>query len=187
METTYNILADDNYGEASKTIVIALTLGGGLIQALIGIGASNKAMVKTLAGKRDAEEDDDPKNIRCGKSFDPTLMETKYCPYPEDLGTIGLDWTFLCLCAVCIQTHPLADIVGILWAASCQYCWHPMGRIGEVTTPLANWWNLPLTEMPSASLMEPPMLPSLQSLQRPNDPKMGLPIGGKELKAAEIA
>jgi hypothetical protein len=127
METTYNILADDDYGEAVKTIVIALTFGGGLIPAFIG--ASNKAMVKTLAGKRDAEEDEDPKNIRRGESFDRTLMETKYRRYAVDSGATGLDWTEpdLCLRAVCIRTHP-----------PCRYCWHPMGRIGDVTTPLAD-------------------------------------------------
>ena len=89
--------------------MIALALGCGLIPALIG---ANKAMVKTLAGREDAEEEEDPENIRHGNSFDPTLTETKHHQYAED----RCYWTgpSLCLHAVCIQTDP-----------PCQYCCHP--------------------------------------------------------------
>jgi hypothetical protein len=50
--------------------VIALAFGGELLLALIG---ANKAMVKTFAGKENAEEKEEPKNIKPGESFDPTL------------------------------------------------------------------------------------------------------------------
>jgi hypothetical protein len=45
METTDIILADKDQGEAVKTAVIALTLEGGIIPALIG---AHKAMIKTF-------------------------------------------------------------------------------------------------------------------------------------------
>jgi hypothetical protein len=180
METTDIILADKDYGEAVKTVAIALTLGGGLIPALIG---ANKAMVKTLAGKKDAEEEEVPQNIKPGESFDPTLMETKYRRYVEDSGATGPELPFASV-LFASERVPLADIVAIL------------GRIGDVNT-LADWRNLPSTKMPNVSLTEPPMwLPrrafkvnvrKAKFLGWPNDPKTGLPVGGQELKAAEMA
>jgi hypothetical protein len=180
METTDIILADKDYGEAVKTVAIALTLGGGLIPALIG---ANKAMVKTLAGKKDAGEEEPPKNIKPGESFDPTIMETKYRRYVEDSGATGPELPFASV-LFASERIPLADIVAIL------------GRIGDVNT-LADWRNLPSTKMPNVSLTEPPMwLPrrafkvnvrKAKFLGWPNDPKTGLPVGGQELKAAEMA
>jgi hypothetical protein len=180
METTDIILADKDYGEAVKTVAIALTLGGGLIPALIG---ANKAMVKTLAGKKDAEEEEAPKNIKPGESFLPTLMETKYRRYVEDSGATGPELPFASV-LFASERVPLADIVAIL------------GRIGDVNT-LAYWRNLPSTKMPNVSLTAPPMwLPrrafkvnvrKAKFLGWPNDPKTGLPVGGQELKAAEMA
>jgi hypothetical protein len=180
METTDIILADKDYGEAVKTVAITLTLGGGLIPALIG---ANKAMVKTLAGKKDAEEEEAPKNIKPGESFVPTLMETKYRRYVEDSGATGPELPFASV-LFASERVPLADIVAIL------------GRIGDVNT-LADWRNLPSTKMPNVSLTAPPMwLPrrafkvnvrKANFLGWPNDPKTGLPVGGQELKAAEMA
>jgi hypothetical protein len=139
METTTDIiLADKDYGEAVKTVVIALTLGGGLIPALIG---ANKAMVKILAGEKDSEKEEDPKNIKPGESFDPSyIYGNKVSQIYRGLGRY---WTELSLClrAVCIRTHPLADIVAIL------------GRIGDVNT-LADWRKLPSTKMPNGVLFD---------------------------------
>jgi hypothetical protein len=140
METTYIILAYKDYGEAVKTVVIALPLGGGLVRALIG---ANKAMVKTLAGEKDAQEEEDPKNIKPGESFDPTLMETRYRRYVEDSGASGPSFPFNSV-LLASQRTPLADIVAIL------------GRIGDVNA-LADRSNLPSTKMPNVSLTEPPM------------------------------
>jgi hypothetical protein len=118
METTNIILADEDYREAVKTVVIAMTLGGGLIWALIG---AHEAMVKTLGGKNDAEEEEDPQNIKPDESFDPILMEKKNRQYGKDLGATGRDLLFAYMLFVSKRTL-LANIVAIL------------GRLRDVNT-----------------------------------------------------
>jgi hypothetical protein len=85
--------------------VIALTLVGGLILALIGV---HKAMVnKTLANENDVEGEEDPQNIKPDESFDPILvMEKKNCQYWALLG----------------GTFPLPPCCLYSNAAPCQYC-----------------------------------------------------------------
>jgi hypothetical protein len=180
METSDLILADKDYGEVAKTVLIVLTLGGGLIPATI---SANQAMMKTLSGKKEGDTEEDPANIKPGESFDPTLTETKYRQFVEDSGATGPDLPFSSL-LFAAERITLADIVAVL------------GRIQDVNA-VADWKNLPSTTMRKVSLKDPPMwLPrkafkvnvrKAKFLGWPTDPKTGLPVGGENLKEAELA
>jgi hypothetical protein len=180
METSDLILADKDYGEVAKTVLIVLTLGGGLIPATI---SANQAMMKALSGKKESDTEEDPANIKPGESFDPTLTETKYRQFVEDSGATGPDLPFSSL-LFAAERIPLADIVAVL------------GRIQDVNA-VADWKNLPSTTMRKVSLKDPPMwLPrkafkvnvrKAKFLGWPTDPKTGLPLGGENLQEAELA
>jgi hypothetical protein len=170
---------EKDYSDMTKTVLISLVLGGGLIPALI---SANSAMFLSLSGKRDEDEDVEAlENVKPGESFDPTLLETKFRKYVADSGASGPDLPFSSL-LFAADKIPLADIVAIL------------GRIKDVDT-VADWKNLPSAKMRNVSLTDPPMwLPrkafkvnirKAKFLGWPTDTKSGEPVGGEELKAAE--
>jgi hypothetical protein len=172
---------EKDYGDVTKTVLISLVLGGGLIPALI---SANSAMFRTLSGKGNEDEDAEAlKKIQPGESFDPTLLETKFRKYVADSGASGPEIPFSGL-LFAADRIPLADIVAIL------------GRIKDIDT-IADWKNLPSTKLPNVSLKSPPMwLPrkafkvnirKAKFLGWPTDPKTGKPVGGEELKAAEAS
>jgi hypothetical protein len=178
METSDLLLAEKDYSNVGKTLVIALTLGGGLIPATI---SANMAMFKTLSGRKNADTED-LSDMKPGNTLDPTITETKYREYVYDSGAAGPDLPFSPL-LLSADRIPLADVVAVL------------GRIKDVDT-VADWKNLPSAKLPKVSETNPPMwLPrpafkvnvrKAKFLGWPTDPKTGLPIGGQELKDAEM-
>lgn len=178
-------VAEKDYGEVAKSILIALAFGGGLIPAAIG---ANSAMISTLSGKPQVDEvstksrEELQQILREGKSLDPTILETKYRQYVADSGATGptLPGSFLLFAS---EKIPTADIVAVL------------GRISDVDS-IVDWSNLPSTKLPNVSKTDPPMyLPrrafkvyirKAKFLGWPNDPKTGLPVGGEALKEAEL-
>ncbi len=176
-------VGDDNkdYGEVFKTVAIALTLGGGLIPALI---TANSQMIKTLSGRKgdepEKESDLDPNN-----TFDPTIADmktnAKYRQYVTDSGASGPEIpnkAFL----FAADRIPVADVVAVL------------GRIQSVES-IADWRNLPSTRRGEVVGSSPPMWLPRKAFKVnirkapwigwPTDPKTGLPVGGEELKRAE--
>lgn len=179
-----------DYGEIGQSVLIALTLGGGLIPSLI---AANSGMIKALSGRKgyiapgeepgpgvETFENYDPNN-----TFDPTMGDPKNIKYREyviDSGATGPELPnsqFL----FAADPIPIADIVAVL------------GRI-ENKDSLTNWRDLPSTKRGTVTPgYDPPMwLPRAafkvqirknRFLGWPNDPKTGLPVGGEELKRAE--
>ena len=180
IEASDLLLAEKDYVGVGKTVVIALALGGGLIPATI---SANAAMFKALSGRKDSEEEEDLSDLTPGQTLDPTIRETKYRKYVIDSGASGPDLPLSSL-LFCADRIPLADIVAIL------------GRIESVDS-LADWKNLPSAKLPNVSKTDPPMwLPrkafkvnvrKAKFLGWPTDPNTGLPIGGEELKNAEMA
>lgn len=173
-----------------QNVVIALTLGGGLIPALI---SANTAMFKSLSGRKgyipegeepgkgvETYETYDPNN-----TFDPTMGDKnniKYREYVIDSGATGPELPSSQFLFVA-DAIPVADIVAVL------------GRIKDKDS-LANWRDLPSTTRGTVTPgRDPPMwLPRKafkvqirknKFLGWPNDPKTGLPVGGEELKRAE--
>jgi hypothetical protein len=172
--------ASDKVGDFTKSFLIFLALGGGLIPATI---SANKSMVNTLFGKNREEEDPaELAKIAPGKTFDPTLMETKYRKYVEDSGATGPDLPFSAL-LFAPERIPVSDIAAVL------------GRIQDVNS-IAKWKDLPSTKMPNVSLDAPMWLPrkafkvnmrKAKFIGWPKDPQTGEPLGGQALKDAELA
>jgi len=175
-------------GEITRNVLIALTLGGGLIPALI---SANGAMFTALSGRKgylkEGEEPD--KNVETydnfdpNNTFDPTMGDPKFfCEYVIRSGASGPELTnsqFL----LSADKIPLVDIISIL------------GRIDDVNS-IADWKNLPSTKRGEFTSADPPMwLPrkAFKVLIRKNkflgwpiDSKTGDYIGGEELKVAEV-
>ena len=126
-------------GEVGKTIVIALVFGGGLIPALI---SANTAMFKAMSGRKGEDEEEVDSNSD-GKSFDPTLKETKYRKYVVNSGATGPDLPLSTL-LFAQDRIPVSDVVAVL------------GRIKDVQS-VADWKNLPSTKLPNVSTTDPPM------------------------------
>ena len=172
---------DEDMGNFGKSAAIVFVLGGGLIPALIG---ANSAMFKTLFSNSNRKEEDPEelaKIAKSGDTFDPTLTETKFRQYVEDSGATGPELPLSGL-LFAPEKIPVADIVAIL------------GRIADVNS-IADWKNLPSTKMPGVSSNPPMWLPrdafkvyirKAKFLGWPTDPKTGLPVGGEELKNAEL-
>lgn len=176
-------------GAIMENVLIVLTLGGGLIPALI---SANSSMFRTLSGRKGyIPEGEEPgpevetyENYDPNNTFDPTMGDPKNIKYREyviDSGATGpeLPSSQFLLAADAI---PIADIVAVL------------GRIKDKDS-LANWRDLPSTKRGEFTGADPPMwLPRKafkvqirknRFLGWPNDPKTGLPVGGEELKRAE--
>lgn len=175
-------------GEIMQSVAITLTLGGGLIPALI---SANGAMFKALSGRKGyIPEGEEPgpevetyENYDPNNTFDPTMGDPKNIKYREyviDSGATGpeLPSSNLLFAADAI---PIADIVAVL------------GRINDKES-LTDWRNLPSTRRGISSGDPPMWLPRKafkvqirknKFLGWPNDPKTGLPVGGEELKRAE--
>lgn len=178
-ETTDLLLAEKDYSEVPKTVAIALVLGGGLVPATI---AANKAMFKTLSGRKDEEEEEEDLE-KSSSSLDPTISEKRYRKYVSDSGAQGPDLPSASL-LFAADRIPLSDVVAVL------------GRIKDKNS-IADWGNLPSAKLPNVSAKNPPMwLPrkafkvnirKAKFLGWPTDPKTGLPLGGQELKEAEMA
>lgn len=173
--TSGMMLADltmDKMKEGTKSFLIVLFAGGGLIPAAIG---ANKSMMGTLTGAKK-----DPNAGNPETSLDPTLAVTKtYISYSGATGP-NLPNSALIFAS---EDIPVADIVAIT------------GRLSNVDDA-ADWRNLPSTKLDNLSNPEkPPMwLPraTFKSNIRkakfqswPVDANTGLPIGGEELKKAE--
>ena len=179
-----------DYGQIGQSVLIALTLGGGLIPSLI---AANSGMIKALSGRKgyipDGEEPgpgvETFENYDPNNTFDPTMGDPKNIKYREyviDSGATGPQLPnsqFL----FAADPIPIADIVAVL------------GRIQDKDS-LTNWRDLPSTKRGNVTPgYDPPMwLPRAafkvqirknKFLGWPNDPKTGLPVGGEELKRAE--
>ena len=177
-------------GSIMQSTLIALTLGGGLIPALL---SANTAMFKALSGRKGyIPEGEEPgpdvetfENYDPNNTFDPTMGDPKNIKYREyviDSGATGPELPssqFL----FAADAIPIADIVAVL------------GRI-EDKDSLANWRSLPSATRGTVTPgQDPPMwLPRKafkvqvrknRFLGWPNDPKTGLPVGGEELKRAE--
>lgn len=173
--------SSEDYGEALKTVAIALTLGGGLIPALI---SANGGLIKALSGRKgdepEKESDLDPNN-----TFDPTIFDMKtngkYRKYVIDSGASGPDIPNKAF-FFAADRIPLADVVAVL------------GRISSVES-IADWKNLPSTKRGQVTGSTPPMWLPRKAFKVnirkapwigwPTDPKTGLPVGGEELKRAE--
>jgi hypothetical protein len=172
-------------GEVLKTVAIVLTLGGGLIPATI---SANRQMIQALSGRKgynngEPVAEDDPNNTfdpTAGKGVNPALRQ-----YVIDSGASGpsLPKQRLLFAA---DKIPLVDIIAVL------------GRISD-TNSIVEWKNLPSATRSGtvANSANPPMwLPrnAFKVLIRqakfvawPNDPKTGEPVGGKDLKQAELS
>jgi len=137
METSDLMLADDE--GVIKVVAISLTLGGGLIPALI---SANKAMFTALSGRKESDADE---NVDAGDTLDPTVGEKnkKYRQYVYDSGSSGPDMPLSGL-LLASDRIPVADLVAVL------------GRIQDVNT-LADWKNLPSAKLPGTSKTNPPM------------------------------
>lgn len=180
--TTTTTESPSDTEEILKTVAIALTLGGGLIPATF---SANQQMISALSGRKgynngEPVPEDDPSN-----TFDPTAgkgVNPAFRQYVIDSGASGpslpqQQWLFAA------DEIPLADIVAVL------------GRIPS-TESIVDWRNLPSATRKGTSTTNPPMwLPrnAFKVLIRqakfvgwPNDPKTGKPIGGEELKRAEL-
>eukprot|EP00535_Pseudo-nitzschia_heimii_P006106 CAMPEP_0197185198 /NCGR_PEP_ID=MMETSP1423-20130617/11413_1 /TAXON_ID=476441 /ORGANISM="Pseudo-nitzschia heimii, Strain UNC1101" /LENGTH=304 /DNA_ID=CAMNT_0042636199 /DNA_START=147 /DNA_END=1061 /DNA_ORIENTATION=+ len=177
-------------GKILQSGLIALTLGGGLIPALL---SANTAMFKALSGRKGyIPEGEEPgpevetfENYDPNNTFDPTMGDAKNIKYREyviDSGATGPELPskqFL----FAADAIPIADIVAVL------------GRI-EDKDSLANWRALPSATRGAVTPgQDPPMwLPRKafkvqirknRFLGWPNDPKTGLPVGGEDLKRTE--
>ena len=176
-------------GAIIQSVLVTLTLGGGLIPALL---SANTAMFKALSGRKGyIPEGEEPgpevetfENFDPNNTFDPTMGDPKNIKYREyviDSGATGPELPssqFL----FAADAIPVADIVAVL------------GRI-ENKDSLANWRELPSATRGTSTGAEPPMwLPRKafkvqirknKFLGWPNDPKTGLPVGGEDLKRAE--
>jgi hypothetical protein len=172
-----------NTEEVLKTVAIALTLGGGLIPATI---SANQQMISALSGRKGYNdgkpmEEDDPNNTfdpTAGKGINPTLRQ-----YVIDSGASGppLPKKELLFAA---DNIPLVDVIAVL------------GRIKD-TNSIVDWRSLPSATRPGTSTTNPPMwLPrnAFKVLIRqakfvawPTDPKTGQPVGGEQLKQAELS
>mmetsp|Transcript_21274 Transcript_21274/g.44811 ORF Transcript_21274/g.44811 Transcript_21274/m.44811 type:complete len:329 (-) Transcript_21274:205-1191(-) len=176
--------------EFTKSIAIALVLGGGLIPATI---SANSAMFSTLSGRKGytpegqepAKGEETFENYDPNNTFDPTMGDAKNIKYREyvlDSGATGpeLPSSALLLAA---DKIPVADVVAVL------------GRIDGLDS-IANWKDLPSTRRGTITPgVDPPMwLPRKafkvqvrknKFLGWPMDPKTGLPVGGEELKQVE--
>lgn len=174
-ETYLALVQEGDTSQITKSVVIGLVFGGGLIPAAIN---GNKEMINTLTGKRPLQQDaGDPKT-----SLDPTIAETKYRTYIEDSGASG---PLLPAASILFSQEPikLVDIIAI------------MGRIQDVNS-LCDWKNLPSAKRDNVSLTNPPLwLPraafkvnirkSKQWYGWPLDATTGEPIGGVALQKAE--
>mmetsp|Transcript_3324 Transcript_3324/g.9207 ORF Transcript_3324/g.9207 Transcript_3324/m.9207 type:complete len:324 (-) Transcript_3324:1011-1982(-) len=174
----------------TKSAIIALVLGGGLIPATI---SANSIMFSTLSGRKGyIPEGEEPgpgvetfENYDPNNTFDPTMGDPKNIPYREyvlDSGATGPELPSSPL-LFAADKIPIADVVAVL------------GRI-ESKDSLVDWANLPsATRGTTTPGQAPPMwLPRKafkvqirknKFLGWPNDPKTGLPVGGEELKRAE--
>lgn len=176
-------------GSIMQSVLIALTLGGGLIPALL---SANTAMFNALSGRKGyLPEGEEPapgvetyENFDPNNTFDPTMGDPKNIKYREyviDSGATGPELPNSPLLFTA-DPIPIADIVAVL------------GRI-EDKDSLANWRELPSATRGESTGAEPPMwLPRKafkvqirknKFLGWPNDPKTGLPVGGEDLKRAE--
>jgi hypothetical protein len=171
--------------ELLKTVAIVLTLGGGLIPATI---SANRQMIQALSGRKgynngEPVKEDDPNNTfdpTAGKGVNPALRQ-----YVIDSGASGppLPNQKLLFSA---DNIPLADIIAVL------------GRIPD-TDSIVDWRKLPSATRSGtiSNTDNPPMwLPrsAFKVLIRqakfvawPNDPKTGQPVGGNDLKQAELS
>jgi len=177
-------------GEITRNVLIALTLGGGLIPALI---SANGAMFTALSGRKgylkEGEEPD--KNVETydnfdpNNTFDPTMGDPKNQKFREYVISSGASGPELANSQFLLSADkiPLVDIISIL------------GRIDDVNS-IADWKNLPSTKRGEFTSADPPMwLPrkAFKVLIRKNkflgwpiDSKTGDCIGGEELKVAEV-
>ena len=174
-ETFLALVQEGDASQITKSVVIGLVFGGGLIPAAIN---GNKDMMNTLTGKRPLQEDaGDPKT-----SLDPTIAETKYRTYVEDSRASG---PLLPAASFLFSQEPikLVDVIAII------------GRIQDVNS-LCDWKNLPSAKRDNVSLTNPPLwLPraafkvnirkSKQWYGWPIDSNTGEPIGGAALQKAE--
>lgn len=172
--TLVSLMTEEKFRETAKSIVIVLIFGGGLIPATI---SANQAMMKTLSGVKNDSSKDDP-----ATSFDPTAGTA--VTYIADSGASGPELPNSAL-ILANEKIPLVDMIAIV------------GRITDINS-IADWRNLPSALMEGAVDPEnPPMwLPRATfkaNIRKakfgswPNDPETGLPVGGEDLKKAELA
>lgn len=156
-----------------KTVFTALLFGGGLIPATI---SANKAMFTKMGGENSDSSNDNP-----ATSLDPTAGQK--VTYIADSGASGPELPNAALIFP-NEKIPLVDIVAIA------------GRIDGLDS-VADWRNLPSAKLEGLSDPEnPPMwLPRATfkaNIRKnkfkawPTDPTSGLPLGGEDLKKAEL-
>lgn len=188
--------------EVIRSSLIALTLGGGLIPALI---SANGAMFSTLSGRKGylkpgelpGKEVETYDNFNPNNTFDPTMGDPanqKYRDYVLSSGATGpvlQNSQFL----FSADPIPLVDIVAVLGRIRQQSNTKDNDDTAAAVASICNWKDLPSTKRGEFSGSEPPMwLPrkSFKVLIRKNkfngwpiDTKTGVPVGGEELKLAK--
>lgn len=177
-DTTTVLLSEKEMGSIIGGALFFFSVTGGMIPATI---SANKAMFKALSGRKDNAVGDEA-NVE-KSSIDPTIMEGKYRTYVTDSGAAGPELPFSSL-LFASDPIPIADIAAVL------------GRIQNVDT-IVDWKNLPSTKLPKVSETNPPMwLPrkafkvlirKAKFVSWPVDSKTGRPIGGEELRDAELS
>lgn len=148
-----SILLSKDFSALIKPILISLTLGGGLIPALI---SANSAMAQTLSGKR--VDDNGNEIIRIPSSASgptiPVLLASDKVPLVEVIAVIGR----------IADVNSLADWRNL-----------PSTKVPNAIDP-----NNPPMWLPRATFKE--NMRKARFLSWPLDPKTNLPIGGEELK-----